>query len=362
MKVTQNGQRRRAPLPVGLVSAYNMTPIALFSLLVFSLSQGVVCSPPVDYLIYTSQLATAIPEAQKVDSLLPSLESIYSPDSTSPDSEQLKTNPHLLKLAERVQKIVGNLSHSHDNDLVDLETTRYAWHLMEKQAKLYMRNRVHTLKPFFLKLVEESEASSSCQDAISTWLDHLVNLEQWATLMWNSWGEFPPAGIFEGSFTDLGSYRSCINVPDNEHIGQAQYCTLDMQPLVPSRPRFHSIFKKVLDHDPHAEQLIAGDIPADNLNSRFSAHIFGSAKFQANKTLAGPGYQAYKYNKRTIVHNGTEETLLNPQETFSDSNATLKAEVSFKPKQRKFVVRFEGSERLTICFFALPVGAHRARS
>lgn len=348
-----------------------MSKIALSSLIVFLFSQVVTGSPPVDFLIYTSQLASnGFPNAKKVESLLPSLESIYSVGSSS-EQDQSKVGPHLLELAGRVQRIVGNLSHSHDNDLVDLETTRFAWHLMEKQAKLYMHNRVHALKPFILKLVEDSGASGGCQSAIRVWLDHLIDLDQWATLMWNAWGEFPPAGLFEGSFTDLGSYRSCISIADNEYIGQPQYCTLDFQPIVPSRPRFHSIFKKVLDYDPNLGQLVPGDIPADRLNSRYSAHSFGSAKFQPDKSMAGLGYQAYKYSKRTIVHNGTDDMLVNPQETFSDSNVTLKAEVGPKIQKLNLLSSRDSSTfvlttRLSFLPFSshypLLVGTHRACS
>lgn len=300
--------------------------IALFSLvaLILVCLQQVAGSPPVDYFIYTSQ-EPAVAQAKPGAQILPSLNSIYT------GNEGSKTDAHLRELSDRVLAAVSNMSHTHDNDMIDLETSQYAWHLMEKQALTYTKNRVDILWPFLDSLIKEAQVSDPCRMAIKDWMEHLKKLDHWATLMWNSWGEFPPAGLFEGSFTDLGSYRGCISVPDNELIGQAQYCTLDFQPIVPTRPRFHSIFKRVLDIDGNANQLTGGDFPADSLSSRQSAHQFSSAKFQPNKTLTGVGLQVSRYSKRTIVHNGTEDTLSAQQEAISSSsNLTLKAEVSLK--------------------------------
>jgi len=302
-------------------------------------TQVAIGSPPIDYFVYTSQLATAQQGTQNIVSILPSLESIYLPaarENVSSSSEKQRADDrYLVELANRVLSLVKNTSHSHDNDMIDLEATRYAWHLMEKQALLYVRNRVLTLKPFIKEILSESQVSNGCQQSVSVWLDKLVDLEQWASLMWNSWGEFPPSGLFEGSFTDLGSYRGCLNVEDNEFIGQSQYCTLDYQPLVPTRPRFHSIFKRILDVDGRNGRLTGGDFRANRISSQHSAHGFSSARFNQDRAQTGedgdPSSSSsinIKYSKRTIVHNGTSEDLLAPKEQFSASNLTLKTGVS----------------------------------
>lgn len=301
------------------------SPIALSSFTVFLIIQVVACSPPIDYFVYTSQLA------QDDSPVLPSLKSIYLPHKN--DNQE---HTHLDELANKVLAIVQNSSHTHNNDMINMDVARYAWHLMEKQALLYTKNRVVRVKPFISMLLKESQVSNPCKTAIEGWLDKLTDLEHWATLMWNSWGEFPPAGLFEGSFTDLGSYRGCLSVGDNELIGQAQYCTIDYQPLVPTRPRFHSIFKRVLDVDSHSGQLVAGDFAASEINSHHPAHGFSSNRYRA---LTGNSraeqdalnLQANKLNKRTIAHNMTEDpTLLNSQqEPLSNLNLTIKTQVSF---------------------------------
>lgn len=321
-------------------------PIALFSSIILitifmslQITKLVECSPPIDYFIHTSQpnqLATtgnnnnANNPNTLASSMLPSLESIYN-DNNANDKQE--TNP----LASRVLSLIQNISHTHDNDQIDMETTSYAWHLMEKQALIYMRSRISSVKPMILALLNESQVGEDCQSSIKSWLDNLKDLEQWATLMWNSWGEFPPAGLFEGSFTDLGSYRGCMSIKDNEIIGQSQYCTLDYQPLAPTRPRFHSIFKKVLDVDEQTGQMTNGDFVTSNnrISSSDSAHGFSSSRYRSLSGQKGSGSGSAeknstsmnKYNKRTIVTSG-DESSLGKQAQRNSSISTLSAGVS----------------------------------
>lgn len=324
-------KHRNGPFP-----ASPTNQIALFSLL--SLITGslvwvgqVAGSPPIDYFIYTSPSSQRL--ANNGPARLSSLESIYElQNQASTASSQDK----LRALAERTLRLVRNSSHTHDNDLVDIEATRYAWQLMELQGFNYMQNKVNLMKPFLDELLREAQVSPSCTQSIDHWLEKLKRLDHWATLMWNSWGNFPPSGIFEGSFTDLGSYKGCMSIRDNPMIGQAQYCTFDYQPLIPTRPRFHSIYKKILDSNPSSE-LINGDFVARQpINSQVSAHQFSSERFKMNSDslsrnidLDNPNNNG-KYNKRTIEHNitGAEESL---QQEGAKLNLTLKAEVSSIP-------------------------------
>jgi len=286
----------------------------LTKFLIFAATLTNIChlcqgSPPVDYFVYTSPLTTSSAEAQNVTSMLPTIDSIFNVSSPSQHQTE-KFSPidqqNFAQLSRRVMALVRNSSHRHDNDLVDLEATRFAWHLMEKQAKLYMRNRVNTLRPFVNELLTEARVSAGCQSAIEHWMDNLAELRHWAVLMWNSWGDFPPAGLFEGTYTNLGSYRGCMSidellgeVPTEDQtankrrrnqkeldssaqlIGKAQYCTLDFQPIVPTRPRFHSIFKQILSLSSDSG-LIGGDFNdqfGDHLGTKHTAHGFPSTRY-----------------------------------------------------------------------------------
>lgn len=306
--------------------------------------QLALASPPVDYLILTSQLATAqTGSPQNVTSLLPSIKSIYAPQS-SPDSggsstgsahqnNNNKTRLHLEALADRVLNLVRNSSHTHDNNQIKLEDVQYAWNVMERQAELYMKNRVLALRPFVQELLAEAQLSAECSQSISHWLDNLTELKQWATLMWNSWGQFPPAGVFQGSYTDLGSYSGCMSIKDNELIGESQYCMLDFQPIVPTRPRFHSIFKRILSHNEQSQKLDHGDFelnPAtDEISSRHSAHGFASHRYKDLFSKSSSSNNN-KYLKRTIDPQSGASSNLTANglagDLLPDLNITLKAE------------------------------------
>lgn len=274
------------------------------------LSRGIApvsCSPPVDYLVHTSQLASG-QNGHPITSDLHSLESIYfslvpnstgaastttqAPPSGNPQAELENRAPNnnsstsdLKSLADKVLAIIKDVSHTHDNDQAqEIEVVRYAWRLMEQQALKYAQDRVHTIKPLIRELLAESQASGGCQESLMSWLDGFARLDDWAVMMWNSWGDFPAAGVFEGSFTDLGSYKGCLNVRDNHLIGQTQYCTLDFEPIVPTRPRFHSVFKRILALDPKTRLMTGGDFKdlhptADKPRSRTASHAFKSSRF-----------------------------------------------------------------------------------
>lgn len=69
-------------------------------------------------------------------------------------------------------------------------------------------------------------------------------------------GSFPPVGLLGGQFTDLGSYKNCVNLitpieskqnnlSSSTSSGHASYCTLAFRPIVPKRPHFHMIFHEI---------------------------------------------------------------------------------------------------------------------
>ena len=49
------------------------------------------------------------------------------------------------------------------------------------------------------------------------------------------------AGLMEGTVTDFGSYDECVDIEPNDIIGRSQYCTIEMKPLLPPRPRYHNL-------------------------------------------------------------------------------------------------------------------------
>ncbi|CAG2118980.1 unnamed protein product, partial [Medioppia subpectinata] len=61
-------------------------------------------------------------------------------------------------------------------------------------------------KPFVEELLNSSHVSESCSKSIFSTLDGIERLDDWSIQMINSWADFPPKGLFEGSLTDFGSY------------------------------------------------------------------------------------------------------------------------------------------------------------
>jgi hypothetical protein len=63
--------------------------------------------------------------------------------------------------------------------------------------------------------------------------------------MYNSWGRFPPSGVFEGTVTDFGDYDQCINIQPNQVIGESQYCLIDTSFPLPKMDFHQNFFHKV---------------------------------------------------------------------------------------------------------------------
>ncbi|PRD29311.1 UNVERIFIED_CONTAM: nrf-6 [Trichonephila clavipes] len=80
-----------------------------------------------------------------------------------------------------------------------------------------------------------------------------------------------PSGTLEGTLTDLGDYDQCLDVVQpkkSKHINiQGQYCTLEVQPVLPALANSVSMNTKVLNF---------GNISSDSVLSDLSD---GSALF-----------------------------------------------------------------------------------
>lgn len=188
----------------------------------------------------------------------------------------------IQKFELKLMKVLGNASI--DNKKLDQDLISYAWLRMEQEYGRYLQFEVNRSRQLVEHLLVKSNVSKDCNEAVLSWLKGIANLDGWAVQMWTSWGKFPPAGLFEGSFSDLGSYKGCLGVKNNKIIDQPQYCSLDFQPLIPTRPRFHSIFKRILDvqQDGH---ITGGDYSfREGLTmSKLASHTYSSNKFKVKE-------------------------------------------------------------------------------
>ncbi|KAG9510743.1 Nose resistant to fluoxetine protein 6, partial [Fragariocoptes setiger] len=166
-------------------------------------------------------------------------------------------------LAERLHE---GRTHDHSTDRIDLDQATRAWRLMRSNIHEYATQQVHQMRPIIGQLMVAANVSSECRQSIEHVLGALTSMKLWAFKLWNSWGDFPSTGLIEGSFTSMGSYYGCVDLTDDSNppqsgvqlrhtIGQAQYCRISYQPLVPQRPRYHNI----LSHIPGLANFTSND-------------------------------------------------------------------------------------------------------
>lgn len=65
------------------------------------------------------------------------------------------------------------------------------------------------------------------------------HFDLWALKMTNSWGKFPPTGLFEGTVTDFGDYDECLAV------NVSQYCSIRLSLPLPKLKYTHNIYYKI---------------------------------------------------------------------------------------------------------------------
>ncbi len=120
-------------------------------------------------------------------------------------------------------------------------------HNWEKAIKSYEFHKESILsEKYFHKIIDSANITKECVSSIFDTLKALNNSDYWSYKMYNSWGKFPPAGILDGTATDLGDYDQCLAIEPNQVIGESQYCLIDISiPLPEPMPIHQNIFHKV---------------------------------------------------------------------------------------------------------------------
>lgn len=145
----------------------------------------------------------------------------------------------------KVEELLKDSDHSHISDTINLQLANSIWDKMHDNALEYAHQRGELARPTINKLLEQANISSVCSRSINDIIDRLEKLDDWAVRMYNSFGDFPANGFFEGTHTSMGDYHQCVNLEPNKWIGKAQYCTFKFQPILPKRPRYHNILATI---------------------------------------------------------------------------------------------------------------------
>lgn len=153
----------------------------------------------------------------------------------------------ILELLERDGPDMRPTRGYKDFDDIDIDTAVRSWSLLHRHAFKAINDKIDHISPFVGELLDSANASKQCKTAVRQILRRARSLDSWAVKLINSWPSFPPAEIFEGTYTLLGSYSTCVNLPQNRYINHTHYCTLSFRPVLPSRPDYELVLRKEPD-------------------------------------------------------------------------------------------------------------------
>lgn len=232
-------------------SSYYLTQITSFHIarmlliiVVILATTLITSSPPVRASTLTTSLfrqQQANSESQQHQAALNYL--LFSSEKKQQQQQQQSTNK--LDDNSNLEELLKDSNHSHISDKVSLQLANSIWTKMHQNVLDFAHKRTELVRPTINKLLEQANISSVCRQSINDIIDHLEKLDDWAMRMYNSFGDFPASGFFEGTHTSMGDYHQCVNLEPNEWIGRPQYCTFKFQPIVPKRPKYHNILATI---------------------------------------------------------------------------------------------------------------------
>lgn len=161
----------------------------------------------------------------------------------------------LLNSTDRIDQIITNVLHKDGPDMrpsrgykdypeIDLSVSMRAWNLLHSHASVALNNYADFAQPAIEELVLSSNVSDGCFEAIQQTFNGIKRLDSWAVKLMNSWGAFPPSGIFEGTYSSVGSFHTCVSIVPNHIIDHAHYCSMTFRPIMPARGDYELVVTK----------------------------------------------------------------------------------------------------------------------
>lgn len=93
--------------------------------------------------------------------------------SSGQQDSKLNTSASLIEL-------LTDSSHNHASERVDLQLANSVWRQMRQNALEFAKSRVDSVRPSISRLIEHSNVSSKCGQALQATLTHLAKLDLWA--------------------------------------------------------------------------------------------------------------------------------------------------------------------------------------
>lgn len=142
----------------------------------------------------------------------------------------------------------GNIEHPG----ISLPVSKRAWSLLHQHAEKALKNRIESLiKPLIIDLLTNRKStkgvSKNCTRSLWKTLERAKAMDSWAVRILLSWSSFPLSGLLEGTYTNMDAPETCLNIPENEYIGHAHYCSIAYNPVLPERKPYSLLISKEPD-------------------------------------------------------------------------------------------------------------------
>lgn len=110
--------------------------------------------------------------------------------------------------------------------------------------------------PEITRFAATTELSPKCTSSLLKLIFGVRSMKNWAIRMLDSSGR-PPAGILDGTLSDLGSMDQCFAVVNIDESGKelfrGQHCAVNLRPYLPVKPRHVTFKSKIIDLTNHSE-------------------------------------------------------------------------------------------------------------
>lgn len=121
------------------------------------------------------------------------------------------------------------------------------WDKMFNTFTEYESKRIESDIDFIVSVYQSTAISSDCRKSINQTLEALRRSELFAYQIYDSWPQFPPKAILEGTVNDFGDYDQCLSVRPNPVIGRTQFCLIRLSVPLPKPKTVHTNLNHKID-------------------------------------------------------------------------------------------------------------------
>ncbi|KAL3186094.1 hypothetical protein MRX96_028220 [Rhipicephalus microplus] len=123
------------------------------------------------------------------------------------------------------------------------------WSKFELNLQDLVDSVIRKVLPTVIRRSSELEVSPDCRDALLKVVFGIRQLKRWAFQFLDAAGK-PAGGILTGTLTAFGSYDQCVAIeardsPAEEPRFTGRYCTVELRPPIPKRPRYYTLHDQV---------------------------------------------------------------------------------------------------------------------